>query len=54
MGDMLYRSFNKVYPMRIQSAFVQQSETEAIVESLKINGNPIYEDDILNSSIKKR
>ena len=44
-GDMLYASATDPFPIRIQGAFVSDSEVENVVEAVKEWGEPEYIDD---------
>ena len=45
MGDMLYQPAGQ-RPIRVHGAFVKDSEVESIVEHLKDQGEPDYEDSV--------
>ena len=46
-GDMLFFPTGVLKPIRIQGAFVSDSEVEKIVSFLKENGGPTYSEDVL-------
>ena len=46
-GDMLFFPTGVLKPIRIQGAFVSDSEVEKIVTFLKENGGPTYSEDVL-------
>ena len=46
-GDMLFFPTGVLKPIRIQGAFVSDSEVEQIVTFLKENGGPTYSEDVL-------
>ena len=46
-GDMLYYPASASKPVRVQGAFVSDSEVEQIVTFLKENGGPTYSEDVL-------
>ncbi len=46
-GDMLYLQPGMGTPMRVHGAFVSDDEVHRVVQSLKENGRPIYNEDIL-------
>ena len=46
-GDMLFFPTGVLKPIRIQGAFVSDSEVEQIVAFLKENGGPTYSEDVL-------
>ena len=46
-GDMLFFPTGVLKPIRIQGAFVSDSEVEKIVSFLKKNGGPTYSEDVL-------
>ena len=46
-GDMLFFPTGVLKPIRIQGAFVSDSEVEQIVSFLKENGGPTYSEDVL-------
>ena len=46
-GDMLFFPTGVLKPIRIQGAFVSDSEVEKIVNFLKENGGPTYSEDVL-------
>ena len=46
-GDMLFFPTGVLKPMRIQGAFISDSEVEKIVTFLKQNGGPTYSEDVL-------
>lgn len=48
-GDMLYMPPGTAVPIRIHGAFVDDHEVHKVVENLKQNGKPRYEESILNS-----
>ena len=45
-GDMLFLNNGTSDPVRAQGAFLSDGEIEAIVEALKINGEPQYAEDV--------
>lgn len=47
-GDMLYMPPGTALPMRVHGAFVDDHEVNNVVENLKANGKPQYEDEVLN------
>lgn len=46
-GDMLFFPTGVLKPIRIQGAFVSDTEVEKIVSFLKQNGGPTYSEDVL-------
>jgi len=44
-GDMLYSGVVDPFPIRMQGAFISEEEVEAVVEHVKIFGEPDYIDD---------
>ena len=46
-GDMLYMPPGTALPMRVHGAFVDDHEVHNVVESLKANGRPQYDDEVL-------
>ena len=46
-GDMLFFPSGVLKPLRIQGAFISDSEVEKIVTFLKENGGPTYSEDVL-------
>ena len=48
-GDMLFYPSGAPKPVRIQGAFISDSEVEKVVSSLKANGEVTYNEDILES-----
>ena len=51
MGDMLYAPVGSPKPMRVQGAFVSDSEVESIVEYIKENNSPVRYDCEFEKSI---
>ncbi|MCW8956290.1 MAG: cell division protein FtsK, partial [Gammaproteobacteria bacterium] len=49
-GDMLYLNVGSSIPERVHGAFVADHEVHGVVEHLKQQGRPNYEEDILNDS----
>jgi len=47
-GDMLYMPPGTAVPIRVHGAFVDDHEVQNVVENLKLNGKPQYEDEVLN------
>ena len=47
-GDMLYMPPGTAIPMRVHGAFVDDHEVHNVVENLKQNGKPQYEEEVLN------
>ncbi len=47
-GDMLYMPPGTAIPTRVHGAFVDDHEVNNVVESLKANGRPQYEDEVMN------
>ncbi|MBQ2722135.1 MAG: DNA translocase FtsK, partial [Opitutales bacterium] len=45
-GDMLFLNNGTSDPVRAQGAFLDDPEIEAIVEALKVNGEPQYAEDV--------
>lgn len=45
-GDMLFLNNGTSDPVRAQGAFLSDAEIEAIVDSLKVNGEPQYAEDV--------
>ena len=43
-GDMLFKPQDKPEPRRIQGAYVSNSEIAAVVQFIKDNNNPVYDD----------
>ena len=43
-GDMLFKPQDKPEPRRIQGAYVSNEEISAVVEFIKANNNPVYDD----------
>ena len=48
-GDMLYFPVGEMKPLRVQGAFISESEIEKIVENIKENCNVTYNEDIIES-----
>ena len=48
-GDMLFFPSGETKPMRVQGAFIDDSEVEKIVEFIKSNGTATYSEDILET-----
>ena len=48
-GDMLFFPSGAAKPTRVQGAFIDDSEVEAVVEFIKSNGTATYSEDILES-----
>ena len=48
-GDMLYKSPEKSHPIRIQGLYCSNQEIERVVEFLKSQGEPIYQDEVFES-----
>ena len=48
-GDMLYYPVGETKPLRIQGAFISESEIEKIVENIKANFEATYNDDIIET-----
>ena len=46
-GDMLFSMSGGQKPVRVQCAYISDSEVEHIVEFLKANGGPTYSEDVL-------
>jgi DNA segregation ATPase FtsK/SpoIIIE, S-DNA-T family len=53
-GDALFLPMGESKPIRLQGAFVADSEIEAVVEHCKTQAQPAYRDDILNQAASKR
>ena len=47
-GDMLYMPPGTAIPMRVHGAFVDDHEVHAVVEDLKKNGSPQYEEEVIH------
>ncbi|HHW32365.1 MAG TPA: DNA translocase FtsK [Clostridiaceae bacterium] len=52
-GDMLYHPIGKAKPIRLQGAFVSESEVEKTVEFLKEQGKTEYDNDIIEEINKE-
>lgn len=50
-GDMLFLSPGSGFPRRIHGAFVNDDELHRIVEFLKTQGSPVYNDEILTGEV---
>ncbi len=48
-GDMLFLNNGTTDPIRAQGAFVDEPEIDAIVEALKVNGEPEYAEEVQNA-----
>ncbi len=48
-GDMLFNPIGEAKPLRIQGAFISDTEVEAIVESVKGNVQPKYDEAVIES-----
>ncbi len=48
-GDMLFLNNGTTDPIRAQGAFVDDPEIDAIVEALKVNGEPEYAEEVQNA-----
>lgn len=48
-GDMLFYPAGAPKPVRVQGAFISDSEVEKIVDFLKANGEAVYSEDIIES-----
>lgn len=48
-GDMLFKSPDTSQPIRIQGAYCSNQEIERVVNFLKKHGEPMYDEDILNT-----
>ena len=46
-GDMLFSMSGGNKPVRVQCAYISDGEVESIVEFLKENGGPTYNEDVL-------
>ena len=46
-GDMLYNPVGAMKPIRVQGAYISDQEVEKIVEFLKQNGGPTYNEDVI-------
>ncbi len=44
-GDMLFKAFDKPEPRRIQGAFASNDEILRVIEFIKNNNKPVYDDD---------
>ena len=47
-GDMLFQPMGIPKPMRIQGAYISETEVEAVVSHVKMQGVPIFNDEILS------
>ncbi|HOU75995.1 MAG TPA: DNA translocase FtsK [Candidatus Dojkabacteria bacterium] len=48
-GDMLYKSPEKSHPTRIQGLYCSNQEIERVVEFLKSQGEPIYQEEVFEA-----
>lgn len=48
-GDMLYKLASKPHPVRVQSAFVDIAEVNAVVEEVVANNDRIYDEEIMKA-----
>jgi non-canonical purine NTP pyrophosphatase (RdgB/HAM1 family) len=57
-GDMLYYPIGAAKPVRVQGAFISDSEVEELIEFIKLQGEPIENEEIItfteNALIKAR
>lgn len=51
-GDLLYNPISEVKPVRVQGAFVSDSEVEAVVDFIKKHGETSYSDEV-NQEIER-
>jgi S-DNA-T family DNA segregation ATPase FtsK/SpoIIIE len=53
-GDSLFLPMGESKPIRLQGAFVSDSEIEAVVGHCKSQSQPAYREDVLNAAASKR
>ena len=52
-GDMLYAPLGQGKPKRVQGCFIDDDEVQAVVECIKENAAPSYDDDVMEQIEKK-
>ena len=53
-GDALFMPMGEAKPMRVQGAWVSESEVHAVVEHVKTQLKPIYREDVAVAAVKKQ
>ncbi len=53
-GDMLFYPVGAPKPVRVQGAFLSDNEVESVVDFLKDQANPIYNEEVLQQSVEQQ